>query len=241
MAKKSKKATQKQSTEDSATKEQAGEVRLSWRVYAKAVYVLIRNWVRRQKRLVLFAGIILVFLVAGLIYALRTGVGEVSNNDMIIQISRELSISGDGNPAILTVVDKDQATQPFLEQAKNGDKVVLYYKAKKAVLYRPSERRIVHQGAYVPPDAKIFIRKSTDNNVLVDTVKEQLKNVQSIKVVSEDVAANKNYQGVTLVNVTDRYDEKIAELEKIFNTKARRMPQGESIPDADILIIVGSE
>lgn len=235
------KATAKKTPAAPDTAEASDEVRLGLRVYAKAAGLLAWGWAKRHKRWTMLSAVLLVVLIAGLVYVLWPDPAQISNDDIIVQIGRELSISGDGNPAILSVVDKEQATQPFLEQAENGDKVVLYYKAKKAVLYRPSEQRIVHQGAYVPPDAKIFIRKGTADSKRVAAIKEQLKGVQDIEVSSQDASRSQDYQGITLVNVTDRYDAKINELEKLFNTKVVRMPAGESFPDADILIIVGSE
>src|SRR5690606_25359746 len=127
----------------------------------------------------------------------------------------------------------------FLEQAVNGDKVLLYYKAKKAVLFRPSEMRIIHHGAYTPPDAKVFVRKGTGSDERVEEVLNQLEDVEDIAIASRDNSPKSDYQGVILVSITDRYDDKLRELEELFGVKVSRLPSGESFPDADILVIVG--
>lgn len=47
-------------------------------------------------------------------------------------------------PTIATVVDVDKLkTQAFFANAQNGDKVLLFATAKKAVLYRPNTKKIV--------------------------------------------------------------------------------------------------
>jgi uncharacterized membrane protein len=50
-------------------------------------------------------------------------------------------------PTVATVSDVTKlpiATQPFFTAAKNGDKVLFYNDAKKAILYRPQTNKIVN-------------------------------------------------------------------------------------------------
>lgn len=47
-------------------------------------------------------------------------------------------------PTIATVVDAEKLrTQPFFASAQNGDRVLLFAQAKKAILYRPSTKKLV--------------------------------------------------------------------------------------------------
>lgn len=208
--------------------------------YLRATLSVIWQWIRSHK-LRFLAGIIIAGLLIGAsVWLLWPSPRALTNDEIVTRINKELSIQGDGNPAILTVEDKTKASQPFLQGAENGDKVVLYYKAKKSVLYRPSEKRIVHQGVYTPPDAKVFIRRGTENVGKVGEIESKLDKLQDISIVSRDESVKRDYSGVTIVNVTDRYDEKVRELEQLFNTKVVRLPSGESFPEADILIIVGN-
>lgn len=50
------------------------------------------------------------------------------------------------DPALATVEDETKVTAPFLRQTKNGDKLLIYAKAKEVIIYRPSIDRIVAVG-----------------------------------------------------------------------------------------------
>lgn len=52
----------------------------------------------------------------------------------------------DEEPTIATVEDKDKVQSEFLRSAANGDRILIYQKAKKVILYRPSIDRIVEVG-----------------------------------------------------------------------------------------------
>lgn len=50
----------------------------------------------------------------------------------------------DEEPTIATILDKEKLKdQPFFAKAENGDKVVVFNKAMKAVLYRPSINKVI--------------------------------------------------------------------------------------------------
>lgn len=215
------------------------EIRPGFRAYVKAILQLVGGWIRTHKLRTTLAVVVLVALGTLLLVWLWPNAASLTHDEIVLRVNKALSIQGDSHPAILTVEDETRATQPFLDQAKNGDKVLLYYKAKRAVLFRPSENSIIHQGSYTPPDAKVFIRRGTTDDGKVAETRSRLEEIEAIDLVSQDDSPKSDYRGITIVNVTDRYDEKLRELEDLFGVKAVRLPPGETFPDADILVIVG--
>lgn len=106
--------------------------------------------------------VVLVFLavVAGLVKVLqdknelKKQVNTLSQSqktdaaDEAKQLSEEvgklIELPSDEVPTIATVVDVEKVkSQPFFANAQNGDKVLLYSKTSKAILYRPSAKRII--------------------------------------------------------------------------------------------------
>lgn len=68
----------------------------------------------------------------------------VIENQALIEKVGTLILLPTEEPRIATVSDKTQlAGQSFFVNAENGDKVLIYSQAKKAILYRPSVNKII--------------------------------------------------------------------------------------------------
>ncbi|MBX4187003.1 MAG: hypothetical protein KW802_01945 [Candidatus Doudnabacteria bacterium] len=62
----------------------------------------------------------------------------------IAAVGKLLVLPAGETPTLATVTEPDKLKdQPFFAFAKKGDKVLIYTKAKKAVLYNPTENKIV--------------------------------------------------------------------------------------------------
>jgi hypothetical protein len=63
---------------------------------------------------------------------------------IVASISLLMELPADEQPTMATVLEQDKLKdQPFFARAQNGDKVIIYTQNKKAILYRPSENRII--------------------------------------------------------------------------------------------------
>jgi hypothetical protein len=67
---------------------------------------------------------------------------------LVHEVGRHIILPGGETPAVITVVDKAKVRNiPFLERsAQNGDKMLVYAKARKVVLYRPKAHKVVDVG-----------------------------------------------------------------------------------------------
>lgn len=67
---------------------------------------------------------------------------------IINDVSKLLTLPTDETPTIAAISDtKNIKDQPFFKQAQAGDVVLLYEKNKKAILYRPSQNKIIDVAA----------------------------------------------------------------------------------------------
>ena len=65
-------------------------------------------------------------------------------SDTITAVSKLVVLPADETPTVATITDlAPLAGQPFFAQAKVGDKVLIYAKAQKAILYDPSTDKVI--------------------------------------------------------------------------------------------------
>lgn len=69
---------------------------------------------------------------------------EDQSPQIINQVGKLVNLPADETPTVATVTDKEKLkNQPFFTQAENGDSILIYLQAKKAILYRSSINKII--------------------------------------------------------------------------------------------------
>jgi hypothetical protein len=68
---------------------------------------------------------------------------------LLARIKEHMVLPEDEEPTIASVTDVEalKKTQPFFEKAQNGDRVLVYTKAGKAIIFSPERDLIVNVGA----------------------------------------------------------------------------------------------
>lgn len=72
---------------------------------------------------------------------------ETSNQEIIDKVGKLIELPNE-TPTIAAISDKSKLqNQPFFANAENGDKVLMYSNAQKAILYRETINKIIEVGA----------------------------------------------------------------------------------------------
>lgn len=67
---------------------------------------------------------------------------------LVGEVGKLLALPSDEKPTVATITDVEKIKeQAFFKSAANGDKVLIYTNARRAILYRPTEKRIIEVGA----------------------------------------------------------------------------------------------
>lgn len=65
-------------------------------------------------------------------------------NSLTTVINKFMDLPADETPTLATVTDKEKLKdQDFFKKSENGDKILIYANAKKAILYRPSTQKVI--------------------------------------------------------------------------------------------------
>jgi hypothetical protein len=99
------------------------------------------------KRIV-FVIILLIAIGAGVFFFIkyRQAVNDnpqAETKDLTATISKSVQLPNE-TPTVATVVDKNKlANKALSSKAKNGDKLLIYSNAKRLILYRPDDKKVI--------------------------------------------------------------------------------------------------
>lgn len=106
-------------------------------------------------------------------------VAQEEERIVLESLSKLIELPEGETPSIATILDIEKLMdQPFFAKANNGDKIIIYSQARKAILWRPSSNKIIEvaplvydqnqeEGVTTPrptpsPDISPFIEEESD-------------------------------------------------------------------------------
>jgi hypothetical protein len=179
--------------------------------------------------------------------------GEITDDDLIIRVEKLIKLPNEA-PEIATVSDINQLKdQSIFKDAQNGDKVLIFPSAKRAIVYRPSEDIIIEVGNLVAASASspsasanqeetqkvsIVVLNATATAGYASRIGDQLQNKFSNMEVIDTGNAVGDYDKTLVIDVSGKNKDSVDAIAEDLNGEVGKLPKDEEIPEADILIIL---
>jgi hypothetical protein len=191
--------------------------------------------------------------------------------ELIEKVSRLTDLPEGEEPTVATINDIDTIRdQSFFRNGQNGDRVLIYTEARRAILYRPETDKIIEVGPVnigeqedldaegqvegdeesdeesSESEASAGIRLALSNATstagltvaATDELAEKLPELD-LDVVSR-IDANNESDTTIVVDLSEELAGAAQQIADTLGGGVGEMPEGESTPDADILVILGN-
>lgn len=212
--------------------------------------------------LIVAAAIIFAGAVGGGIYFYWQYQRVVKNPELITKqetawvlerVNKLIDLPQDETPTVATVLDKEKLKdQDFFKKAQNGDKLIVFMNAKKAVLYRPSTNKIIEVAPVYTDDTKkaeesgaisanvrVVLLNGTTTSGLTNSAETKIKEaVANAEIIQKENAQKTDYSKTIVVDLNGSMADQAKKIAEALGGEVGSLPGGENRPEADILVIV---
>jgi len=210
-------------------------------------------WTRYKQAAITAGTILLVTLLVIFVTAIRhhneqPGIEQLRT--VTKQVGKLIILPTGETPSLATVSDASKLkSQVVFANAQDGDKVLVYIKAQKVIVYRPSAHKIVDVGPLILDKngspyvtSKIAILNGSGNDDALSKMTQSVITAFPNASIVAKQAASRTFPTTITIDLTKTnqpLDEQIADT---LGIKSGQLPLGISSPaSADILIIVGQD
>lgn len=182
--------------------------------------------------------------------------GALSIQETIQKIGVLMDLPTNEEPIVAVIQDPDAliADQAFYTGAEKGDKVVVYPKSKKAILYSERLEKILNAGPIYFPEKsettgaslkiELEIRNGTATAGLANTTRDQLlkEDLNHFLTIFKTAPATNRYTKTLIVDLSKGAvpTESLDVLAKrVDGTITTTLPEGEADSEAQVLMILG--
>lgn len=177
----------------------------------------------------------------------------------VVQITRRISqfmdLPTEPLPTVATVTEKDKLKeQGFFKHAENGDKVLIYLSAGKAILYRPSTQKVIDVAPVTQTDAtsnssapetaqpqtlSITLLNGTNISGMARTVEQKLTSLPfEFSVIKRGNASRFSHEQTVVFDTTGNNTAQAQSVAELLNGSVGDLPAGESASGANGLVVI---
>lgn len=170
---------------------------------------------------------------------------DEKNKRTAAQVAKIIDLPKDETPVVVVVNDKDKlvntkSMQAFFDKAQNGDQVLAYQKANIAVIYRPSEKRVIKSDTYQNffaasnPITIAVIAPSDQQQNLASQIEGKNGNVQIVSKTAPKILNGQSY----VVDLTGSNAKTAQDLAAQLGVQVGALPDGETKPTGALFAVV---
>jgi uncharacterized protein HemX len=183
---------------------------------------------------------------------------EITQEKIVGNVGKLTQLPPGEKPTIAKVSDITKLqNQPFFQNAKNGDFVLIYSKEREAILYDPQANKVLRVGPILVPSPTTTTLGAQTSNLPVTvalyngtTIAGLTKKVQqelvtkmpSATVVQNANATKQDYTQTIVIDLSGKNAAAATQLASVLHGTVGKLPAGEVAPtNADLLVILGGK
>lgn len=189
--------------------------------------------------------------------SLAQRLNEEQTQELLKKVGKILVLPQEKNPVVAIINDVEllASNQDFYKDAHDGDKLIIYQNSRKAIIFDEDNNRVVNvgpvfynnaDGTSQPPTTQtdritIDLRNGSSQPNATVPVRDNLSTNYAFNVTRLSKAANSNYSGITIVDLSEGKASYVEQLQKALSaTVVQSLPEGETSASTEVVVIVGS-